>query len=159
MLRNDADVPAEVLAAARETASAAYAAAGVEIAWTARPPMATVALLPREKARQIRHRPEVIGFATGNRARGAKMAYVFVHRVEELAARYRLPASAILGAAIAHELGHLMLPHDAHTDIGLMRPILDHADFRKANRGELLFSRNQAVQIREAIEPRASFRR
>jgi hypothetical protein len=40
-----------------------------------------------------------------------------------------------------------------------MRPILDHAEFRKADRGELLFTANQAVQIREAIAGDASFRR
>lgn len=159
MLRNDAEAPPGMVAAAQRSVSEVYEAAGVDIAWGGPRPAAMLALVSRERARAIGHRPEVIGFATGNRGRRGKVAYIFLHRVKELSARYRLPESVILGAAIAHELGHLLLPHDSHSDVGVMRPILDHAEFRKADRGELLFTANQAVQIREAIAGDASFRR
>ena len=159
MLRNDVEAPPDMVAAAQHSVSAVYEAAGVNIVWGGPQPVAMLALVSRERARAMGYRPEVIGFATGSRGRRGKVAYIFLHRVKELSARYRLPESVILGATIAHELGHLLLPHDSHSDIGVMQPILDHTDFRQADRGELLFTANQAGQIREAIAGDASFRR
>jgi hypothetical protein len=157
MLRNDANVPPEVLDAAEDSVRAIYDAAGVEIAWSGGPPVATLALISREHARRLGHRPEVIGFATGSRARRGKMAYIFMHRVKDLSARYRVPASSVLGAVLAHELGHLLLPGDSHAEVGVMRPVLDQAEFTKANRGELLFTANQVAEIRSVLAPNASF--
>ena len=87
MLRNDANVPSEVLEAAQTTVRAVYDAAGVEIAFGGRPPMVTLALISHQHAKLIGHRPDVIGFATGSRARRGTVAYIFMHRVKELSAR------------------------------------------------------------------------
>jgi hypothetical protein len=159
MFRNDAAAPAEQVAAAQENVSAVYAAAGVDVTWNGRNPAAMLALIPGHEARRTGHRPEVIGFAIGGGTNRGKVAYIFMHRVKELSWRHRLPESVILGAAIAHELGHLLLPFESHSDTGVMRPILRAGDFKKADRGELLFTDGQAVQIREAIEARAGFER
>lgn len=55
--------------------------------------------------------------------------------------------SVVLGAAIAHELGHL-LTSKAYAADGLMKSYLNQSDFRKAGHGDLLFSDEQAAQIR-----------
>jgi hypothetical protein len=157
VLRNDANVPSDVVTAAQDSVRAVYDAAGVDITWSGGVPAATVALISGRHVGKLRHPPEVIGFAAGSRARRGKMAYIFMHRVTELSARYRLHSSVILGAVMAHELGHLLLPFDAHSEVGVMRPMLNHDDFRQADLGQLLFTAGQAAQIQSAIETRASF--
>ena len=157
MLRNDVNVPPETVQAAQEAVRLVFHAAGVDVIWTGPQPIATVALISRERAHKMRQRPEVLGVALVGRGRRGRMAYVFVHRVNELSARYRLDASVILGAVMAHELGHLLLPFDSHSEAGLMRPLLDGSDFKRADRGELLFTAAQAEQIRSATVSRASF--
>ena len=157
LLRNDASVPATTVDAAHEAVRPVSHTAGVHIVWSGRPPVATLALIARDEARKLHPRPEVLGFATGRRGRAGKIAYIFVHRVNDLAARYRLDPSVILGAVMAHELGHLLLPFESHSQAGLMRPLLDAADFRQAHRGELLFTAEQAAQIRSATEAHERF--
>ena len=48
-------------------------------------------------------------------------AYVFADRVAAFATDGRLDQAMILGCALAHELGHLLLPVNAHTRDGIMR--------------------------------------
>lgn len=61
--------------------------------------------------------------------------------------------SAALGAAMAHELGHLLLGH-THTPEGVMSPKLTRVQLVRAARGELRFEDAQAEQIRAVIRQR-----
>ena len=44
----------------------------------------------------------------------------------------------VLATAIAHELGHMLLPDGKHARAGLMRPLWDGNDFRLAGAGLLV---------------------
>jgi hypothetical protein len=49
----------------------------------------------------------------------------------------------ILGHAIAHEVGHLLLNQQVHSAYGIMRGAWSFADFREMTSGMLLFTSQQ----------------
>ena len=57
----------------------------------------------------------------------------------------------MLAIAIAHELGHLLLPDGKHAKAGLMRALWDGNDFRSADAGLLAFSSDTAALIRREV--------
>jgi hypothetical protein len=92
-----------------------------------------------------------MGFATGTRAERGRIAYVFYNRIQETATDHEIKVSAILGLAIAHEIGHLLLPSDSHSPSGIMQAAWGHAAFRKLWREGLGFTAEQAEFIRSAF--------
>jgi len=74
-------------------------------------------------------------------------ADLFNDVIQQLQEETHVPAAAILGHAMAHELGHLLLGTSSHTPIGLMRAHWDRDDLTKAARGNLRFSHDQSLQI------------
>jgi hypothetical protein len=56
----------------------------------------------------------------------------------------------LLGAAIAHEVGHLLLG-PVHSNTGVMRARFRSREIQLAGRGELLFDGGQSAKIREKI--------
>jgi hypothetical protein len=65
---------------------------------------------------------EAMGVAPspGDGTRGTQ-AYVFGDRLGEFAAEHAIPVAYVLACAVAHELGHLLLPPNAHDGGGIMR--------------------------------------
>jgi hypothetical protein len=59
----------------------------------------------------------------------------------------------VLGAAIAHELGHLLLSKE-HAQTGIMKASWNQSDFRKVRQGGLRFTAEQARLIRNSINAR-----
>ena len=55
----------------------------------------------------------------GQAAREAGYAYIFTHRILNLAVRHGEDFRRVLGRVIAHEVGHLVLPLDSHADSGI----------------------------------------
>ncbi len=53
-------------------------------------------------------------------------------------------AQIILGCAIAHELGHLLLGTNSHSDEGIMQPRWETRQFRQLTMGTLLFTTEQS---------------
>jgi hypothetical protein len=108
-------------------------------------------------------RDGVIGVAPGVEP-GRRLAYVFYDRVESLAARQMLrrahgsiceaaSTAQILGYAMAHEIGHLLLNLETHSDAGIMRGNWDGRTLQDACYGYLLFTRQQAGVMRGTIPP------
>jgi hypothetical protein len=66
--------------------------------------------------------PESMGVAPspGDGTRGTK-AYIFMDRVRSFTAAHRVEADYVLACALAHEIGHLLLPPNAHAADGIMR--------------------------------------
>jgi hypothetical protein len=58
----------------------------------------------------------------------------------------------MLGAAIAHELGHLFLPSGGHSARGLMRAPWDRVDILNADGPGLRFTPEQGALIRARLE-------
>jgi hypothetical protein len=78
-------------------------------------------------------------------------ASVFYDRVEELGRGGYASKSVILGHAIAHELGHVLLGSHSHAPMGLMRAKWTRQDLQRATIGELLFTGPEAVSIRQNV--------
>jgi hypothetical protein len=52
-----------------------------------------------------------------------------------------------MGHVIAHELGHLLMPGQPHSLVGLMRAVWGEPEWHDAIQGALLFSPGQANLI------------
>ena len=114
------------LARAQELTTDIYARAGVTLQWITdeRAPakrtltiiLTTIATAPPGIA------PESMGVAPspGDGTRGTT-AYIFLDKVASFVAANRVAAEYVLACALAHEIGHLLLPPNAHDDSGIMR--------------------------------------
>jgi len=81
----------------------------------------------------------------------ACVANVFYSRVEELASQRGARATRVLGHAIAHEVGHLLLGPNAHAARGLMRGLWSPDDLRFMNWSYLAFTPQQSTQLRVSV--------
>jgi len=73
----------------------------------------------------------------------------------ELAGKWPATVGEILGAAIAHEVGHLILGANAHSATGVMLAHWSKQQFRLIGTSALNFSRDQANLLQERIGRRA----
>jgi hypothetical protein len=83
-------------------------------------------------------------------------ATVFQERVESLCQTAGQDFAIILGHAIAHELGHVVLASHGHTPAGIMRARWGRADFDQAATGRLGFTAQQGVEIRDYVVRKSS---
>jgi len=84
-------------------------------------------------------------------------AYIFTDLIKvflnKLMIQDKTAFGIILGHAIAHELGHLVIPGDAHGN-GIMRPQWAYQEWQQAQQGTFLFSPNHARMLRKALQSR-----
>ena len=59
------------------------------------------------------------------------LATIYIDRVNWMAEQAGVDAGALLGRAIAHELGHLLMATGAHGSNGLMRPVWSQSEIRR----------------------------
>jgi hypothetical protein len=169
-LYNHARVPESILAKADCVTARIFAKAGVEVEWLhcrcspADPPSdddcrwafgpADIALriVPRSMATRFDSRQESLGFAIPSAGSGhGADAWVFYHRVEELAESGLAPRYVALGHALAHEIGHLLLGLNQHSPQGIMSPDWSPENLKLATWGMLLFTPEQAERIRADV--------
>jgi hypothetical protein len=77
-------------------------------------------------------------------------ATVYVDRVDWLARRAQYPRAPLLGRAIAHEIGHLLLRSNAHSESGLMREVWTAEQVVRNRREDWTFSSDQNGDLRNA---------
>ena len=153
-LRNDARLGDDTLEAARQLVSEIYSHAGLELIWANDEAARTIILRPRASTQTALRAPNAMGYAPGGGTERARLAFVIVNRVLKVSDGYQAPRSVVLGVAIAHELGHLLLSKE-HSTTGIMKPNFNQADFRSARNGRLLFTDQQARLLRQpSISPR-----
>jgi len=115
-----------------------------------------LSVLPRKMSNRFGLPKNVMGVVPRT---DAQIAYVFDSTVEALfqttLSAYRtghidrrVSESQILGIAIAHELGHLLLDLQGHSANGIMRGEWGLTDLRNAAFGMLLFTPEQAEVLR-----------
>jgi hypothetical protein len=94
---------------------------------------------------------EVLGYSHVDAyRRQGTLATVFADRVAALATALRIDEGTLLGRAMTHEIGHLLLGTLGHAQEGLMR-----SHWSKQGRAaDWLFSLTQAEQIRAALASR-----
>ena len=81
-------------------------------------------------------------------------AGVLFDAIQDLAAsRFTDPAN-LLGLAMAHEMGHLLLQSAAHSAAGIMRAQWLPKDLRDAEGGFLMFTREQDRLMRNEVRRR-----
>ena len=153
---NVAHAPAGVVSRAQCETARVFRDIGVDVTWLPSSHGAlsrhaiSIVLVP--DGMRSAHEPgrQVMGAAVRLSDR-TRAAYVFYRPVEDAAARYAVPITLILACAIAHEIGHVLMPDGTHSATGLMRACWDREDFARANQGQLRFLPPQAASIRAAI--------
>jgi hypothetical protein len=134
-----------------------YAAAGVHAVWRDGFPLAdqaradplahvTVGILDASATERMTTRERRGSKIIGRAARAAGRAYVFYPRIESAARLRDRHVGMVIGAAIAHEVGHLLLPKHSHSNVGIMREDLDLKSHRL-----LGFTPGQSAEIRKAL--------
>jgi hypothetical protein len=94
---------------------------------------------------------EIIGFAAVERGVGGRVAYVIYDRVRSFASDAEMDDMRMMGIVMAHEIGHLLLAHQSHSESGLMRGRWQQSEFRADRRTDLQFSGPQAAEIRRML--------
>ena len=130
-----AGLPQQILVDAQRIAGRIYASIGVNVVWTSdhRPAAAAPAAMRLEALLLSRTREQsllrgtraantVLGYAPLSIAR----VYLFYHRIDALANASGEPVGSVLGRALAHEIGHQLLPDLGHSETGIMRAELDY---------------------------------
>lgn len=83
--------------------------------------------------------------------RGGVLMTVDVFPVRAIAERASAAVSILLGRAVAHEIGHLLLGSPEHPRLGLMRALWSHDELRGAKPAHWGFSSREAAQMRETL--------
>ena len=78
------------------------------------------------------------------------LATLYIDRVTRLASGARMDRATVLGRAIAHEVGHLILGSNEHSETGLMREIWTEQQLAGGKPQDWLFLPSQSEQMRQA---------
>ena len=181
-VHNYAGIESKTLAEAEESTTAVFRKAGVETRWsdvvlTAENGQENsvdysvrtladiqLSIFPRVMSDRDGAPNDVMGLAPGS-GPDRKTVYIFYGNVEarfwrlldeQGSARLYRPVSMakILGHAIAHEVGHLLLNQQVHSAHGIMRGGWGFADFRDISEGTFLFTPQQTEFLRADVRRR-----
>ena len=101
-----------------------------------------------------------LGDATMNSQTGkGVLATIYIDRVNWMAEQAGVDAGALLGRAIAHELGHLLMATGVHGSNGLMRPVWSQSEIRRRQIDDWIFRPREIAAIKartQALLLRAS---
>ena len=164
-VHNHAGVSWNTLAQAERTASSIFKQAGVDVDWANCDLPAEagqivsschVTEFPKHLQLAIARRPKnltesVLGVSFLGEDGSGCYCDVFFERVEELHERFNVNVGSLLGDVIAHEIAHLLLGTNAHSDSGIMRPHWSEQDLVSASKGHLLFTPGQGQTMREKV--------
>jgi hypothetical protein len=170
---NNFGVPAADLAAARLNAEAALRHAGVNIVWAdcwvggeqpapaysrCEQPVGGDIVLRLQKTSAIdRSKFVSMGFSlVGALDVAPYLATVYVDRVESVARGAGIDARRLLGLAIAHEVGHVLLNSNTHAQSGLMRADWSRSELRRQDATSWHFLDDEAADVHEAVLNRRS---
>jgi hypothetical protein len=146
---NDAVISERVIKSAKETAGRIYHDAGVQIVWKDHGDTATggTELFVRIVHRSLNLPGEDFGIAfVGGDGRGVQ-ADIFYSGIEQLTNNISTGAAQVMGHVMAHELGHLLLGMNSHSNLGIMQAHWSEQQLRLMSRGILKFDKLQAKAI------------
>jgi hypothetical protein len=164
---NHTDASPAILAGAEREAGQIFGGAGLRVVWLGCPvptgnlqgpcqnPLKTTELMlqiVRAPARNT-FQDNVLGFA----AHPAVATVYYEHVVRQATGDdAKFGAPMILGCVIAHEIGHLLLGSNSHSDWGIMQPHWEPRQVRQVTMGSLLFTTEQSKLIQEHARTRTS---
>jgi hypothetical protein len=139
--------------------------ASIDIIWRlcATPQVCNAPMAPGELAIRIvrspgpRRYPPLLplGDALLDTASGSGvLATIYIDRVEWLAHEAGAQSHVLLGRAIAHELGHLLLATTTHGPVGLMRALWSQQEVRRGQPRDWSFAPAELAVIRHRAEAR-----
>jgi hypothetical protein len=181
-VRNYASVAPQTLTEAEKVATEIYRKAGVETRWADVPLTAEngqlnsaghqtftladiqLSIFPDVMSDRSGLPTNVMGQAPGT-GPDRRLVYVFDGKVRTLflstSSAYirgdmdrHVSMGQVLGHAIAHEIGHLLLSQQVHSPHGIMRGEWSFVDFRDMASGMLLFTPQQAEFLRSDVRSR-----
>jgi hypothetical protein len=79
------------------------------------------------------------------------LATVYLDRVTALADASASSVATLLGYAIAHEIGHLLLGSNTHGERGLMRPLWSRDELRRGRASDWTFTAPEVQAIRARL--------
>ena len=144
-MNNDAGVPASLLEQSQDEVVRIFANAGLGVEWTATGSRFTVQIVTSALGYAGASSP-VMGVALGKPG-GRATAQIFFKQVQDFARSNSVDVRTLLAYVIAHEIGHLLLPHMPHSATGLMQAQWDRALVRDAATGSLTFTDAQTKRI------------
>ena len=167
---NYAQVTAETWNLAQEVAARILYRTGLETHWLkcslssegklipevceqpAEPSDLVLRLVPVSAATRAQFGDGTLGIAAQPEKGTPGTASVFYSRAEQLARGGAASVPVILGHAVAHEIGHLLLGSNSHSPMGLMRAKWSRQDLQNAARtGNLLFTSEQTRAMRAEV--------
>lgn len=77
---------------------------------------------------------------------------LYIDAILDVARRYGQPVGRVLGIALAHEMGHVLLPPPSHSASGIMQPSWEGDDIRHAIDGDTHFTEQQALLMRDRLK-------
>jgi len=162
--------PRQVLNRAEQEASAIFGKAGIEVEWIDCPlteaqiprypacaePLGptelVLRLLPESMARHLEHRDMRLGLALlSPDGEYSYVASVFWDHIGEAVHGRDLSLYQLLGHAVAHEIGHLLLGSVSHGRTGLMSADWGAEELKTMAQGYLLFTLEQRQRMRAGV--------
>ena len=157
MLHDEIGIPLAALRQSQIEASRIFKAVGITLTWVPPGEVPANSLIIKivntpigDKSRN----PNVLGVSPGSKDAPGRVTWLYYSRIQELARFLHLEVAQLLGHVMAHEMGHLLLPHDAHAAAGLMKRGWDNHQAILAATGSLTFEASQAAQIRTRLQGR-----
>lgn len=115
-------------------------------------PTEVILRLVRAPAGRARADRDRLGFAYVDTGAGhGVLATVYADRVATMAAELGLDAGTLLGRAIAHEIGHLLIGTNRHQPRGLMRAEWSAAAFERRFADDWQFSVDDVARLTERL--------
>jgi hypothetical protein len=161
---NDAGMPVDVLVSAETVASRIFREAGLHVAWLqcsgsgeqVSAASCAEVVVPTHLHVRIRARSRNLAgstFGISYLAADGSGCYsdVFLAPITHLHAISGQGVGTVLGHVMAHELAHLLLGTNSHSDTGIMRAQWHKEDLLSASKGELLFTERQAQVMRQRV--------
>jgi hypothetical protein len=148
---------------ALDEARKALEAASIEVVWRMCPasPSCDAPMAPGELAIRIVRAPvplhQTATMSLGDalidaRTGAGVLATVYSDRIVRLAANAGVDCRALLGRAIAHELGHLLLATTTHGPVGLMRAYWSQDEVRRGQPRDWTFAPTELATMRRRAE-------
>jgi hypothetical protein len=164
---NSGHVSSRDLVLAEDRAAGIFKKEGIRVIWvaglTAREPMGhpigeawnpadlDLRLWTRSLARGTAIHSNALGYCLSIE-RG--QAIILSDAIQNLAARWGIDLADILGVAMAHEIGHLLLRTSSHSTLGMMKAPYLQKDLTSAGREGLIFTREEGNSMRNEVRRR-----
>jgi hypothetical protein len=164
---NYAQVPAEQLASARLNATIIFSRAGISLHWIdCRVPQSESGAACTEPLgergdlmlRLVDSPPQtserIVALGTSLldlEQRAGVLMTVDAVPIRVIAEKTSTDVSILLGRAIAHEIGHLLLGSSSHPGAGLMRALWTHEELRGLKPAYWQFTAHEAAQMRHGL--------